>query len=171
MANTLQVKRRIGGAFAAPAALAEGELAFNDAAQNALGAPDGALWIGAGGPAVDLLVGAARQVEMTGTQTGIVGQKNFETLSFGTLATNNLLPLTRGLAGQALIADGLGAMSWANIGAISEEAVDLPGAIAINTEFDAAGITVTTSEIVVVRHQGSVYLYTGAAGAPVLRPG
>ena len=108
---------------------------------------------------------------MTGDQTGIVGQKNFQTLSFGTLATNNLLPLTRGTANQILEADGAGNLAFVSptavTTALSENVVNLPGVAAINTEFNTATVTVATDETVLVEHAGIYYLYTGAAGAPV----
>ena len=73
MAQTIQLKRRIGGAATMTGVeLEEGEPAFNDNGES--------LWIGGeDGDVNHLLVGAARQIELVGAQTVTTGAGNAKT--------------------------------------------------------------------------------------------
>jgi hypothetical protein len=96
MAQVIQIRRRTTGAAGAPASLQPGELAYNYSGNTLL--------IGDGASTVQVLVSAARQVEITGAQT-ITGNK--------TISTTNL-KLTGGAAGNLLSTDGAGNISFVN---------------------------------------------------------
>jgi hypothetical protein len=96
MAQVIQIRRRTTGAAGAPSTLQPGELAYNYSGNTLL--------IGDGASVVQVLVSAARQVEIGGDQT-ITGNK--------TIASTNL-KLTGGSAGNLLSTDGAGNISFVN---------------------------------------------------------
>jgi hypothetical protein len=96
MAQVIQIRRRTTGAAGAPSSLQPGELAYNYVGNTLL--------IGDGASVVQVLVSAARQVEIAGAQT-ITGNK--------TISTANL-KLTGGSAGNLLSTDGAGNISFIN---------------------------------------------------------
>ena len=91
MAQTIQIKRRLGGAAGAPATLDPGEPAFND---NGITLHIG----GSTAASPHLLIGATRQVEIAGAQT-ITGVKTIDV---------DDLKITGGTAGAVLTTDGTG---------------------------------------------------------------
>src|SRR5262245_55356413 len=114
----LQIRRRIGGAAAAPATLEEGQLAYN---QPATGSD--ALYIG-DGSAVQLLIGSDRQVELDGAQT-ITGQK--------TIDIANLL-IEGGNDGDVLSTDGSGVLEWVE---------QPPASVEVDDPISGDGLTAT----------------------------
>jgi hypothetical protein len=96
MTATIQIKRRVG-TTGVPAALAVGELAFQDP-----GGGPASLYVGTTPAAVLTLVSNARQVEIAGAQT-VTGAKTFSPTSF---------KLTGGAATNILTTDGAGNVSW-----------------------------------------------------------
>ena len=97
----MQILRRVGGAPAAPASLVIGQLALN-VPSTGLDADEGALYAG-DGTDVLLMVGAARQVELTGDQT-ISGNKSISVAN---------LKITGGANNDILVADGTtGDLRW-----------------------------------------------------------
>src|SRR5262245_14971445 len=108
MAQIIQIKRRIPGT-GAPATLAAGEPA---AAVTAAGAAE--LYVG-DGSAVRTLVSDQRQVEKTGDQANISGNKSFATNGAITIAPGGAtggLHVTGGNDGDVLSTDGTGNLSW-----------------------------------------------------------
>ena len=123
MAQTIQLKRRIGGAATMTGVdLEEGEPAFNDNGET--------LWIGGeDGDVNHLLVGSDRQIEITGTQIVTTGAGNAKTFD-----TTNL-KLTGGTAGN-IITRGTndGDLVWA--AAPSTEVI-----LAANSGLTGTGVT------------------------------
>ena len=109
MATKLQILRNVGATAVAVPTLLEGELAFakggfvGGAAANGLVVGDGA--------AAQVLVGSNRQVELTGNQTIASGTKTFAAGAKLAVAVADL-KLSGGAAGNSLITDGSGNLSW-----------------------------------------------------------
>lgn len=118
MAQILRIKRHLGAKQApTPAQVGVGEMAYNKhEAAGAGGHND--LWIG-DGTAAHLMVGADRQVEITGDQN-VAGIKTFA----------SMVSLPGGAANNVLSTNGAGALSWV-------APVAVPPALTLKGEFNA----------------------------------
>lgn len=102
MAQVIRIKRHIGNAQPPTSAqVTAGELAYNRGSAPGVTAGPDDLYVG-DGAAAHLLVGAARQVEVTGNQN-VAGLKTFATLP----------SFPGGTAGNVLTTNGAGVLSWA----------------------------------------------------------
>ncbi len=108
MATKLQIFRNVGATAVAVPTLLEGELAYSKggftggAAANGLVVGDGA--------AAQVLIGSNRQVEIAGAQT-ITGNKTFGPGAKLAIAVADL-KVSGGAAGNTIITDGAGNLSW-----------------------------------------------------------
>jgi len=109
----LQIHRRVGGAAGAPATLVAGQLAYNDNGQE--------LFIGTG-TAVEVVVSAARQCELSGTQT-LTGNKTIAITA---------LHITGGADGDVLSTDGSGGLDWVG---------QPPASVIVNAPLTGTGLT------------------------------
>jgi hypothetical protein len=109
MATKLQILRNVGSAAVAVPTLLEGELAFAKGGFTGGAAANG-LVVG-DGTAAQVLVGSNRQVELSGNQTIASGTKTFATGAKLAIAVADL-KVSGGAAGNTLITDGAGNLSW-----------------------------------------------------------
>jgi hypothetical protein len=109
MATKLQILRNVGATAVAVPTLLEGELAFAKGGFTGGAAANG-LVVG-DGTAAQVLVGSNRQVELTGNQTIASGTKTFAAGAKLAIAVADLT-VSGGAAGNTLITDGSGNLSW-----------------------------------------------------------
>lgn len=189
MSNIVKIKSRLtGGAGAgAPAALGEGQLAYNEDGHMAGDTEaDGcvnALFVGGKTDATKVLISNRRQVEMTGKQNKIVGRKSFRTLAFGgTIGDGSddiQFPATRGTIGQILkMNSALNALEWGIVAGITTVQFNITDsgaatlADAINVmDFTAQGgsptHSISNTELLVLSYKDSAYLWAGPSGVSI----
>jgi len=141
MANTIKIKRKIGGAQSAPAgANNAGELS---------------VWKAGSAPADALAV-----YFNDGTQWVNI---------LDTGANLTLAKPGAGAAGRVPTADASGSVSWATQATVSVRGVTA-GADqgSVQATFNNDAITVAAGQVVIYTYQGSAYVYTGGTGSPVL---
>ncbi len=143
MSTKIQILRNVGTAVVAVPTLLEGELAYAKGGFVA-GAPNG-LVIG-DGSSHQVLIGADRQLELTGNQVIASGTKEFAAgakLKIGVADLN----VSGGVAGDVIVTDGAGNLSWgAAAQSVTGDGTTIidngDGTLSVDTAAIADGITV-----------------------------
>jgi hypothetical protein len=144
MATILQIKRNVGNTVVAEPTLLAGELAFAKGGFTSTG-PDNALIVG-DGTAFQVLVGAKRQLELSGNQTIASGTKTWAAGSRLAIEVADL-NVKGGAAGDVIVTDGAGNLTWgaaaANVSADGTTIVaDANGVLSVSVAGIADGVTV-----------------------------
>ncbi len=144
MSTIIQIKRNVGNTVVAEPTLLSGELAFAKGGFTSTG-PDNALIVG-DGTAFQVLVGAKRQLELSGNQTIASGTKTWAAGAKLAIEVADL-NVKGGAAGDVIVTDGAGNLTWgaaaANVSADGTTIVaDANGVLSVNVAGIADGITI-----------------------------
>jgi hypothetical protein len=144
LSTIIQIKRNVGNTVVAEPTLLSGELAFAKGGFTSTG-PDNALIVG-DGTAFQVLVGAKRQLELSGNQTIASGTKTWAAGAKLAIEVADL-NVKGGAAGDVIVTDGAGNLTWgaaaANVSADGTTIVaDANGVLSVNVAGIADGITI-----------------------------
>jgi hypothetical protein len=143
LTTLIQIKRNLGNTPVATPTLLDGELAFAKAGFLPNGGAN-ELVIGDGASGA-VLISNTRQLELTGSQTIASGTKTFAAGAKIAIAVADL-NVAGGTAGNTLITDGAGNLSWgaaaASVSADGTTIVDNGGVLSVSLAGIADGITI-----------------------------